>query len=444
MLQDVKQSVDTAMDALALDFGADELGPALASRLEALGRALVLHRRVDERLGHHRHRLGDALRELATLAKVPAEWLLRCRAVKVAGDRARHEAWSRCAVRSEKRVEDAEEPNTAMQEAPHAQPPVAGLAPGVWLESDQTDIMLGALGGEEGPGNFAAQSTGDFAQPFEPRAEPIPGCGVQHATPGEMWAASPHAEVSAEAFGQGVAVGWRLAVQDLELQRPALKACEKEQLDDACRPAWAAVAHGVWAAVATRRPTPRHSRAPSSEPSAAEGAHSDDDGDDVAEAAADYGPEQAEDGPADLPARKCLAERWERHESSLVDSAIDIFKQCCIREAEQLNCEATVSFEVITRQVQDFPKRTFSDSVYYVASWGESVTTEAWHYAVRGPTVPLPSEKPILFAEVLCAMLPKFVKQVMALGFTSCVHVAGTWQVRVAWSSPEPDGIPGV
>ena len=65
------------------------------------------------------------------------------------------------------------------------------------------------------------------------------------------------------------------------------------------------------------------------------------------------------------------------------------------------------------------------------------------YYAAHGPDEPFSDERPMLFTDVLCEMLPKFVKQVMALDFTSCVHVAGAWQVRVAWRSPEPDGIPG-
>ena len=63
----------------------------LRERLAALGQALLLHWRLDAELGHHRHRLGDALRELATIVKLPTALITEVKAVKAASDKARHE-----------------------------------------------------------------------------------------------------------------------------------------------------------------------------------------------------------------------------------------------------------------------------------------------------------------------------------------------------------------
>ncbi|CAK0894735.1 unnamed protein product [Prorocentrum cordatum] len=465
------------MDALAIDFGAGELGPESSSRLEALGHALVLHRSVDEGLGHHRHRLGDALRELAALAHVPAEWLLRCRAVKAAGDRGRHEAWSRGDVHSEKRVEDAAEPSVALLKALHPQPPAVGLAPGVWLESDQAGALLGALGVEAVVYVCAARppravSAVEFAQPVALRMGPPPVLGeqfgmaadaqlVQSEAPGDLLATS--------AFGQGVAAGWRLAVQasaqqqqQQQQQHTVQEAVEKEHEDGACHRAGAqaperfgsdggggeALSNLSAGSAAPREADDiagRGSRSAAGagvQPSAVEGANSEADCDDGAEAGAAIGQRRAMAVSNERSARMCLAQRWEGQEPKHVDHAIELFKQCFVQEAEQQNCEVTVPFDVITRKVQAFPKRACTDSACHVASWGEGINAESWHYATHGPDEPFSDERPILFTEVLRAMLPKFVKQFKALGFASYVHKAGAWQARVAWRSPEPDSMP--
>jgi len=139
--------------------------------------------------------------------------------------------------------------------------------------------------------------------------------------------------------------------------------------------------------------------------------------------------------------KKRIADVWTAQESTLLDSAVELFKQRCIREAEQQKCEATVSFEVLSREIENFPKRVLTDSTYFVESWGQDVTAEAWVYATRGVTANYSAGAPILFAEVLQSMLPKFVERVKAQGFISCNHEAGTWKVSVAWNEPdEPSG----
>ncbi|CAK0869708.1 unnamed protein product, partial [Prorocentrum cordatum] len=111
-----------------------------------------------------------------------------------------------------------------------------------------------------------------------------------------------------------------------------------------------------------------------------------------------------------------VAKIWTDYEARLLDQAVELFKQRCVREAEQQRCEATVSFEVLSREIEDFPKRVLTDSTYFVASWGEGVTAESWFYAVRGATATFSAGAPILLAEVLQGMLPKFVERVKARG----------------------------
>merc|ERR1712135_166160 len=77
----------------------------------------------------------------------------------------------------------------------------------------------------------------------------------------------------------------------------------------------------------------------------------------------------------------------------------------------------TASFEVITREVADFPKRILKDSTYFVDTWGDSnVTAESWYYATRSTTTPYTPGTPVLFAELLEGMMPKFVEGECFLG----------------------------
>ncbi|CAK0898017.1 unnamed protein product [Prorocentrum cordatum] len=132
-----------------------------------------------------------------------------------------------------------------------------------------------------------------------------------------------------------------------------------------------------------------------------------------------------------------IAAKWLEHEQKLLDQGVELFKQRCTREAELgEKCQATVSFEVLSREISDFPKRVLTDSTYFVESWGEGIRAENWFYAVRGAAASWSPGAPILFAEVLQGMLPKFVEKVKALGFNSCVHESGTWKVTVTWDPP--------
>ena len=136
-----------------------------------------------------------------------------------------------------------------------------------------------------------------------------------------------------------------------------------------------------------------------------------------------------------------LAAHWIKHEAKLLDHALELFKQRCTREAEQECTEATVSFEVLSREIIDFPKRVVKDSNYFVASWGGEVTTESWFYATHAATATFNPDNPALFAEVLECMMPKFVERMQStLGFKSCGREPGTWKVKVAWADPDEAG----
>lgn len=141
--------------------------------------------------------------------------------------------------------------------------------------------------------------------------------------------------------------------------------------------------------------------------------------------------------------REKLAANWLDYESKLLDQAVELFKQRCVREAENQRCKATINFEVLSREIDDFPKRTLSGSTYYVGTWGEGLCAESWFYATRGVTAPFSSSMQVLFAEVLQGMLPKFVERVRCLGFQTCSHEAGTWKITVSWKKPDPETLPG-
>jgi len=140
-------------------------------------------------------------------------------------------------------------------------------------------------------------------------------------------------------------------------------------------------------------------------------------------------------------ARKGLVAKWEAYESTLLEEAVDIFKQRCTREAEQSRCDVTGSFEVLSREISDFPKRVVRDSSYFVESWGGGVTAQCWFYATHGTSATFNQADPVLFADVLESMMPKFVERLQTLGFKSCGREPGTWKVSVSWD--DPDESPG-
>mmetsp|Transcript_46715 Transcript_46715/g.84318 ORF Transcript_46715/g.84318 Transcript_46715/m.84318 type:complete len:167 (+) Transcript_46715:54-554(+) len=143
---------------------------------------------------------------------------------------------------------------------------------------------------------------------------------------------------------------------------------------------------------------------------------------------------------AEVGDREKISKQWEDHEENLLDTAVELFKARCTKEAEMQKCEATISYEVLTREIEDFPKRVLTDSTYFVDSWGDGASAESWFYANRGLNATYTPGTPILFAEVLQAMLPKFVDRVKELGFKECKHEAGTWKVFVTWADPEDGG----
>jgi len=77
-----------------------------------------------------------------------------------------------------------------------------------------------------------------------------------------------------------------------------------------------------------------------------------------------------------VPAATTMGQQniWDEYESDLLDSAVDLFKKKCVREAEQQRCQATVSFEVLSRAIPEFPTRPLVGSQYYVESWGRGVS----------------------------------------------------------------------
>merc|ERR1719223_603 len=131
---------------------------------------------------------------------------------------------------------------------------------------------------------------------------------------------------------------------------------------------------------------------------------------------------------------------WDAYESLLLEQVAEVFKTRCTRAAEAQRTEVTLSFEVLTREIPDFPRRMLSDGVYYVEQWGDSisggVTAESWFYANNGIATAY-AEAPILFAQMLEGLLVKFLEKVKTLGFTYCHREAGTWRLAVSWGAVE-------
>mmetsp|Transcript_46842 Transcript_46842/g.111464 ORF Transcript_46842/g.111464 Transcript_46842/m.111464 type:complete len:194 (-) Transcript_46842:131-712(-) len=139
--------------------------------------------------------------------------------------------------------------------------------------------------------------------------------------------------------------------------------------------------------------------------------------------------------------REKVIPKWIAHESRLLDQAVDLFKQRCIREAEQQKCELSVSFEALTRDIPEFPKRIVSNSTWIVDSWGDG-NAESWFYATRGTQQEWVAGEPVPFAELLAGILPKFVERLKPLGFKTCEREEGTWKVRVSWREPSDNEVP--
>eukprot|EP00429_Kryptoperidinium_foliaceum_P077892 CAMPEP_0176207558 /NCGR_PEP_ID=MMETSP0121_2-20121125/12674_1 /TAXON_ID=160619 /ORGANISM="Kryptoperidinium foliaceum, Strain CCMP 1326" /LENGTH=236 /DNA_ID=CAMNT_0017546531 /DNA_START=35 /DNA_END=743 /DNA_ORIENTATION=+ len=133
--------------------------------------------------------------------------------------------------------------------------------------------------------------------------------------------------------------------------------------------------------------------------------------------------------------RKRQAQKWLEHEGKLLDEAVEAFKRRCMRAAEEEKSDASVSFEVLSRDITDFPSRLASDSTFLVDNWGEGAAAW-WYYAHRGTSTPYTPGTKVFFAELLESMMPKFVEKVHALGFQKCARIPGTWKVQASWSTP--------
>lgn len=126
---------------------------------------------------------------------------------------------------------------------------------------------------------------------------------------------------------------------------------------------------------------------------------------------------------------------WEAYEALLLDGAVDVLKQRCTRAAEAKKSQVTVSFDALTKDIPDFPKRVRRDSTYYVDEWSlGGVTAESWFYSNNGIATTY-AGTPIIFAQLLDRLLAKFVQKASKMGFSSCRREAGTWKVTVDWTT---------
>lgn len=130
--------------------------------------------------------------------------------------------------------------------------------------------------------------------------------------------------------------------------------------------------------------------------------------------------------------------KWAAHENKLLDAVLEIFKGRCTRAAHNMQCQLAVSFEVLTREVTNFPSYIVKDSTYLVDTWGDA-DPSWWWYANRSATDHYEKTQTIQFAEVLESMMPKFVEKVRELGFKTCSREAGSWKVKVTWKSPDAE-----
>jgi len=138
----------------------------------------------------------------------------------------------------------------------------------------------------------------------------------------------------------------------------------------------------------------------------------------------------------DVSEREREGAKWLEVEDKHIEAAVELFKQRCVRAAQNLQCQTSVSFEVLTRDIPNFPTYKVKNSTYLVDSWGE-VEAASWFYAKRGAAEPYSEGTPVQFAEVLEGLMPKFLGKVGALGFLTCGREPGTWKVKVSWRSPD-------
>ena len=103
-----------------------------------------------------------------------------------------------------------------------------------------------------------------------------------------------------------------------------------------------------------------------------------------------------------------IAERWTVVESQLLDQAVKLYKHRCMREAEEQHCAATISFEALSREIDNFPKRVLKGSTYYVDNWGEGLSGEPWFYATRGSGASWSADAPVYCIRECSLPLPAF------------------------------------
>ncbi|CAK0849550.1 unnamed protein product [Prorocentrum cordatum] len=176
-----------------------------------------------------------------------------------------------------------------------------------------------------------------------------------------------------------------------------------------------------------RRGTPLPSRAPSPRSRSCSSAP---EAEDMPSAAAEAGASST----AHTWERKIKADKWVEHQELLLARAVAMFQYECAQIAEKEGVsQATVSFEVLSRAIEKFPKKVLKDSCYFVESFGNEVPEESWIYAVRGLEAIWTPGEPIPYQEVLHSMFLPFVAKIQMLGYSSCKHIAGTWKLTVTW-----------
>ena len=110
-----------------------------------------------------------------------------------------------------------------------------------------------------------------------------------------------------------------------------------------------------------------------------------------------------------------------------------LFKNRFMLEANHQHIKAKISFEVITRDIEDFPKRVVIGQDFLVENWGKS-SEEEWFYSTRGTAESYVAGTPVGYAEMLEPMMPKFLQELLTLGFDSCSREPGTWRFAVTWT----------
>lgn len=133
--------------------------------------------------------------------------------------------------------------------------------------------------------------------------------------------------------------------------------------------------------------------------------------------------------------REVLAAKWVAHSDKLLEEALELFKQRCLRTASNMQCQAVVSFEVLTREVPNFPSYVVKDSTYLVDSWGDAPASW-WFYATRGTTEAWTPGTPVQFAELLEGLMPRFLEKAKSLDFETCGREPSSWRVKVTWKTP--------